>query len=323
VYSDHCFKCNTGFYLDGSSCHLLCPIGYSTDTLRGRCVEDAKVVTAEVVYTKSYTRGSCRNTCGLKMSDCSCQQDCKLDGTCCSDYERAKCSQLLNTNSTLCMKNTNNTCQYCDESTYVNSTDNNETSNSTSTDTNETNNTSLPPICRQCVAGLFYYRGECLSACPENYTSYENNLCLRKTSCQVDNCRTCEGSDENPCKKCRRGSYLYDGKCVASCPSDYRADRMSWTCLEMPVFAWYWVYPSRTSCKSHCGVVVEESWDCSCQEDCVFFGNCCQDIEDYCPDVLFWRKKGYTKKGIASRKTGNLKKEKVKIVKKAEIEKKK
>jgi len=92
----------------------------------------------------------------------------------------------------------------------------------------------------------------------------------------------------------------------------------------MPVFAWYWVFPSRTSCRSHCGVVVQESWDCSCRDDCVYFGNCCQDIEDYCPDMLFWRKKGYTKKKVAAlRKKGNLKKETVRIVKIKEIEQKK
>jgi hypothetical protein len=73
------------------------------------------------------------------------------------------------------------------------------------------------------------------------------------------------------------------------------------------------VYPSRTSCKTHCGVVVKEDWDCSCSDNCFYYGNCCQDIEDYCPDFLFWRKA--SRKLAKNAKSGNLKKENVKIVK--------
>ena len=41
---------------------------------------------------------------------------------------------------------------------------------------------------------------------------------------------------------------------------------------------------------SKCGVVIEEDWDCSCSEDCFSWGNCCQDIDDQCPELLYWRK---------------------------------
>ena len=50
-------------------------------------------------------------------------------------------------------------------------------------------------------------------------------------------------------------------------------------------------YPSTTSCKTNCGIVVQEDWDCSCSSECFRFGNCCQDIEDFCPDLIYWRKK--------------------------------
>merc|ERR1711957_929653 len=66
----------------------------------------------------------------------------------------------------------------------------------------------------------------------------------------------------------------------------------TWTCLEPPVFAWYWVYPSRSSCQNYCGIIVQEDWDCSCSSDCFYYGNCCQDVDYYCDEILFWRKSG-------------------------------
>jgi len=83
---------------------------------------------------------------------------------------------------------------------------------------------------------------------------------------------------------------MFNNQCVGECPVNYNADRITWTCLETPVFAWYWIYPSRTSCKTNCGVVIQEDWDCSCSPECFRFGNCCQDIEDYCPSLIYWRK---------------------------------
>ena len=115
--------------------------------------------------------------------------------------------------------------------------------------------------------------------------------CYPKPACSVLNCDTCSENSTAECKKCRRGNFLFDGACIEECPVSYNADRITWSCLEPPVFAWYWVYPSTTSCKTNCGIVVQEDWDCSCSPDCFRFGNCCQDIEDFCPDLIYWRKK--------------------------------
>lgn len=54
------------------------------------------------------------------------------------------------------------------------------------------------------------------------------------------------------CTRCKRGLFLYNNTCVSKCPQDYRADRMTWTCLHNPIFAWYWVYPSKSSCNKIC-----------------------------------------------------------------------
>ena len=298
VYTEHCFKCSTGFFLNGQTCSLSCPIGYTTDTLRGRCVENSRVVSSETVFTKSYTIGSCSNMCGKALKDCSCADSCKQNGNCCTDYENSNCDKILKTDSTKCANLTNNTCQFCDESSY--------------------NNTNFT-VCLQCNSNFFFNNGNCLQKCPDNHITLENNLCKKNSSCNVQYCSECEASKPNQCKSCVKGKFLYQGNCVESCPTNYRADRISWNCVEAPVFAWYWVYPSRTSCKTHCGVVVQEDWDCSCLDTCFYYGNCCQDIEEYCPSYLFWRKANKKKTGL---KKGNLKQENIKIVKKAQVNKK-
>jgi hypothetical protein len=106
----------------------------------------------------------------------------------------------------------------------------------------------------------------------------------------VTDCEECVKGNPAVCKTCERGHFLHNNMCHQICPNGFRADRITWTCLEPPVFAWYWVYPSRTSCKTHCGIVIQEDWDCSCAADCFRYGNCCQDIEDVCGSLLFWRK---------------------------------
>ena len=118
----------------------------------------------------------------------------------------------------------------------------------------------------------------------------------------VESCGECAKGNQSVCKTCDRGHFLHNNMCHEVCPEGYRADRVTWVCLEAPVFAWYWVYPSRTSCKSHCGVVTQEDWDCSCSADCFRYGNCCQDIDYTCESLLYWRK------GAVNRKNNFLKK---------------
>jgi len=46
------------------------------------------------------------------------------------------------------------------------------------------------------------------------------------------------------------------------CPNEYRADRATWACLQEPVFAWYWIFPSRSSCNNRCGDMMSLDNDC-------------------------------------------------------------
>ena len=76
---------------------------------------------------------------------------------------------------------------------------------------------------------------------------------------------------------------------------NYIADRREWKC----VYAydtndntfdklWYMVFPSEYSCRDNCGVFTQDM-DCSCREDCVQMGNCCEDINEYCGEYIYWK----------------------------------
>lgn len=259
-----CMKCSTGFFLAGDSCVTWCPEGYYSDTLRLKCVLATTVVT-EVIYTKAYSTGSCNNSCGKMMEDCSCVPTCKAQGSCCTDYNSQNCDDL-DKKSKKVDCNTNENCLYCDDSAKLS---NSET-----------------PKCNQCKENFFRYEGKCLNSCPEGTVADNKNFVCNKIP-TIENCNTVEISGK--CKECQKGFFLFNNQCVKKCPIGYRADRITWSCLEPPVFAWYWIYPSRSSCKNYCGIIVEE-FDCSCSSDCFLWGNCCQDIEYYCHELIFWRK---------------------------------
>ena len=82
---------------------------------------------------------------------------------------------------------------------------------------------------------------------------------------------------------------MYENQCLLSCPPRLRADRISWTCLEPPVFAWYWIFPSKSSCRSRCGRSIDYEMDCSCTQDCFRNGDCCQDVENSCKQFVYWK----------------------------------
>lgn len=99
------------------------------------------------------------------------------------------------------------------------------------------------------------------------------------------NCDKCNNYSPNSvkCMQCKKGNFLYNNTCVTECPLDYRADRITWSCLQPPVFSWYWVYPSKSSCKDKCKVDKTENSDCSCSQSCTSKANCCPDYDFYCP----------------------------------------
>jgi hypothetical protein len=117
-----------------------------------------------------------------------------------------------------------------------------------------------------------------------------NKLCIPNHHCLVQNCAECVAGNPSVCRTCGNGFYMYNNQCLHSCPLRTRADRIGWACLEAPVFAWYWIFPSKASCRLRCGRVIDNiDMDCSCHQDCFRFANCCQDIEDYCPQYIYWK----------------------------------
>ena len=221
---------------------------------------------------------------GKMLVNLSCSASCKQRGNCCSDYEAQNCDTIFDKASKVPkeMCNQNSNCNFCDDVAKVEQI----------------------PRCNQCNQGFYLFEGRCFQSCPVNTVAETSNFtCLeRKESCLVENCSQCVLNNPSVCKTCERGHFLHNNMCHSFCPEGFRADRISWVCLEPPVFAWYWVYPSRTSCKTHCGAVIQEDWDCSCSSDCFRYGNCCQDIEDVCDSLIFWRK------GATMRKNNFLKK---------------
>lgn len=271
-----CQKCHTGFFLFNDSCSTICPGGYFADNLRGKCV--AAVSSVEIVYTVAYSIGSCLNACGLPRIDCDCDPSCRFKGTCCTDFNLFGCPEVV---SVLLLRKKQDSedecgkknvgCKYCDQKITIDSKENIKK-------------------CVLCKEDYFLYEGRCFEKCPDQtIANYTNKTCEKKPLCDIQNCGECANS--TTCKTCKNGYFKFGNECNSRCPVNYRADRITWTCLEPPVFAWYWVYPSRSSCQNYCGIVIQKDWDCSCSADCFYFGNCCQDIDYYCDALLFWRKK--------------------------------
>ena len=134
-------------------------------------------------------------------------------------------------------------------------------------------------VCLNCKPGYFLRGIDCVIQCePSDQINLENSICIKRNRCLVENCQECEDDNVAVCRRCINGLYLLNNQCHQSCPPQLRADRMSWLCLEPPIFAWYWVYPSE-SCYGKCNQILST---CSCRDDCYMYGNCCQDVEEYC-----------------------------------------
>jgi hypothetical protein len=203
---------------------------------------------------KAFSIGSCKNMCGKQLPDCSCLASCSQIGNCCSDYR--ECELLLRNpeKSQSCVAKKLN-CEMC---------------------SNEND-------CVQCKPGLYLKNGDCTQQCElDDKVFKENMLCIKNQRCLVDNCIECESGNPSVCKQCINGFFLHNNMCHLNCPGSFRADRMNWMCMDPAVFSWYWVFPSKSTCRNRCGLTIENTTDCSCREDCIRYGNCCQDIEEYC-----------------------------------------
>ena len=209
LYPHVCKKCATGFFIKNESCEQDCGEGYVADSLRGSC-QSISLSDTTTVFSKAYSQGSCENKCGISsLIDCSCDLSCKSNGNCCTDFTEINCEKILDRAKLFpdCESKASN-CQYCDNSQGK---------------------------CKQCKLGFFLFEGKCYSKCPDDtWEDSNNSLCKKVKNCTVENCIECANGNISQCKQCVRGFFLMNGSCLQECPMGFRADRISWACLEYP-----------------------------------------------------------------------------------------
>jgi len=113
-----------------------------------------KSLDSHPMYIKAYTFSRCINKCGMKFTDCSCEDTCKTKGNCCSDY---KFCEILEKNKIEAKNITN-----CEFSTIDSK------------------------ICLQCMEGFYLYENFCLDKCPHKTKALDNNkICLKYESKKI------------------------------------------------------------------------------------------------------------------------------------------
>lgn len=91
--------------------------------------------------------------------------------------------------------------------------------------------------CDTCKSNLVLLDGRCIqqNECDNKegyFTSSSNDMLLCK-KCQTENCSKC--SSENKCTLCSLNFYVFNGNCIGDCPTGYKADEASRTCLKSNV----------------------------------------------------------------------------------------
>ena len=259
-----CVRCTKKTFLHNHRCLLTCPLNTFADLFLRKCLPTSKENKDNHFFnTKAYSLGSCENICGKNIiSDCSCDRKCILKGDCCSDYS-SSCENLYTNNLLFNCHSMRNNCLLCFSNTQ----------------------------CGQCEKGYWLRNGECVKQCYQSdIEKTSNKVCTINRQCHVSNCDECEKNDGFKCLKCQNGYFYYKNQCVKQCPSRTLADRLSWSCMDPHQFAFYWIYPSHNSCRGTCGrEMIRDNLDCSCNEKCFQKGNCCGDIEQFCPEYIYWK----------------------------------
>lgn len=143
-----CSECIKGAYIDHQTqtCHEACPDHLVADNYSMTCKENSD----SAVYIKAYTSSRCLNSCGREFSDCSCKEDCKSKGNCCSDF---KFCEIISKNNKLAEKTSKCLLKSVDGS-----------------------------MCLQCKPEYYYYDKKCYDSCPNGTTSLnDNKICILKT----------------------------------------------------------------------------------------------------------------------------------------------
>lgn len=230
----------------------------------------------QISYVKAFSLGSCKNLCGKTSTDCSCTKTCINEGNCCADYNYCENLYKINLNKNHDCYQGNPNCDLCEN--FVRKNDPSDISKI------------IPFKCGKCREGFYLKYGECKEKCDSSDKIITpNQICFDTMNCLVENCAQCAQENSAVCRICANGTYMHNNQCLKECPNGLRADRISWSCVEPPAAAWYWTWPARASCRLRCGRRVDFEMDCSCAQDCFGKGNCCVDIEDYCPQFSFWK----------------------------------
>ena len=87
--------------------------------------------------------------------------------------------------------------------------------------------------CGTCIAGNFFYQGECLDSCPDGYWADASaNQCqpCHNSGTNPLSCMTCTTGSSSSCLSCYPGSFLHLGECLDACPILFYGDLATWTC---------------------------------------------------------------------------------------------
>jgi hypothetical protein len=145
-----CFKCEPGYFLHKDRCISACPDKFNADILRQKCMHKDS---PDVVYNVAYSIGSCKNMCGKIVKDCSCEETCKQNGNCCTDYDNMKCEYIFD--MALEVKDKVENCEYAE-------------------------NIENGVKCNQCDIESYFYKNKCLDRCPKDYIINKINRYCKK-----------------------------------------------------------------------------------------------------------------------------------------------
>jgi len=80
--------------------------------------------------------------------------------------------------------------------------------------------------CDKCLNQFVNHNGTCVSDCPKGY-ALRNGNCM---ACVDKKCNQCDNTDLNNCVACKEG-YLFNKICNDVCPTGYRADNSTRSCV--------------------------------------------------------------------------------------------
>lgn len=238
---------------------------------------------------KSFSHSSCVNYCGKEQYDCSCKSDCLLKNNCCSDVDY--CQNIFdyivkyNSNTDSLCNSILDNCEFCKDLNVKVDNDSNSLIS--------INDNMLNYKCLQCSSNYFLYNGKCFINCPlDTIPIKDNMICLQNNNCLTQDCLKCRKSNIikgnfdkfDICEECSNGYFKYNNQCLKYCPFNLHADRISKVCIAPPVSAFYYIYPSNSSCKDNCNKnkFITNNNDCRCDKECKRNATCCYDIDSYC-----------------------------------------